>query len=71
MPPMVDLRAIRKSLGLTQEAFADQLGLDQSTISKMENGHLEVDKRTQLAAQALQMNLGPGGQGSPNASEAA
>lgn len=50
---MDDIRNIRKQLGLTQAEFADRLGLNQSTISRLENGEIPLDKRTQLAAQAL------------------
>lgn len=50
---MDDLRTIRAKLGITQAAFADALGLHQSTISRMETGELDLDKRTLLAATAL------------------
>lgn len=53
MAVMDDLLTIRKRLGLTQSAMAEKLGLNQSTISRFERGDLAVDKRTQLAAQAL------------------
>jgi len=50
---MTDIRQIRQALGLTQTDFAERLGLHQSTISRFEKGALPVDKRTELAAQAL------------------
>ncbi len=50
---MDSLRDIRRQLGLTQIEMGERLGLDQSTISRMENGSLVVDKRTGLAVQAL------------------
>lgn len=50
---MDNLRDIRRRLGLTQIEMGERLGLDQSTISRLENGALAVDKRTALALQAL------------------
>jgi transcriptional regulator with XRE-family HTH domain len=47
------LQEIRGKLALTQAEFADALGIHQSTISRMERGELEIDKRTMIAAQAL------------------
>lgn len=56
---MEELRRIRKALGLTQSEFADRLGLHQSTVSKFETGELPIDKRTLLAAQALETATPP------------
>ncbi|SKB26943.1 helix-turn-helix domain-containing protein [Sphingopyxis flava] len=50
---MDNLRDIRRQLGLTQIEMGEQLGLDQSTISRFESGALAMDKRTKLAVQAL------------------
>lgn len=50
---MEDIRAIRSQLGLTQIGFAEKLGLHQSTISRLETGEMEIDKRTRLAIRAL------------------
>lgn len=50
---MDTIAAIRAALGLTQAEMADRLGLNQSTISRMENGDQPTDKRTMLAAQTL------------------
>lgn len=33
------VKAARKSLGLSQRAFAEKLGVDHTYISKIENGH--------------------------------
>lgn len=38
LPMTIDIKRAREALGLTQEAFADRLGLDQSTISLWETG---------------------------------
>lgn len=50
---MTNMRDIRRQLGLTQIEMADRLGVQQSTISRYERGDLPVDKRTQLALDAL------------------
>lgn len=34
----IDVKAIRDTLGLTQAGLAEQVGVDQSTISNWENG---------------------------------
>ena len=44
---------IREALGLRQSEMADKLGLNQSSISRMECGKIPTDKRTLLAAKAL------------------
>lgn len=50
---MDNLRDIRRRLGLTQIEMGEKLGLDQSTISRLESGALVIDKRTSLAVQAI------------------
>jgi transcriptional regulator with XRE-family HTH domain len=50
---MIDIAAIRKELNLTQAELADKLGLHQTTISRFETGEMPLDKRTQLAVEAL------------------
>jgi transcriptional regulator with XRE-family HTH domain len=52
---MENIRDIRRQLGLTQTEMAKRLGLNQSTISRFENGDLPLDKRTELAIKALAM----------------
>lgn len=37
MSETIDVRAIRERLGLTQEQLAAKLGLDRTTVSRMEN----------------------------------
>jgi transcriptional regulator with XRE-family HTH domain len=51
---MLDLRTIRKDLGLSQAELAEKLGLHQSAISRFETGDLRIDRRTELALAALQ-----------------
>ena len=63
---MDDIRNIRRSLGLTQIAFAERLGLHQSTISRLETGEMEIDKRTRLAIRALQAECPPTDTASPD-----
>lgn len=50
---METIAAIREALGVTQADLAEKLGLDQSTISRMERGELVPDKRTMIAARTL------------------
>jgi len=38
MDSAIDIKAIREKHGWTQEQLADYLGLDRSSISRMENG---------------------------------
>lgn len=47
------MRDIRRQLDLTQIELAERLGVQQSTISRYERGDLPIDKRTQLALDAL------------------
>lgn len=54
-----DIRSVRAKLGVTQIELAQMLGLDQSTISRFENGKLAVDARTQLALEALTARAKP------------
>ena len=35
---MIDVARLRKSLGETQTAFAERLGVNQSTVSRWEDG---------------------------------
>jgi transcriptional regulator with XRE-family HTH domain len=51
---MVDIRAIRKNLGLSQAELADKLGVHQTSVSRFETGDLPLDKRTELALLALE-----------------
>lgn len=49
------MRTARKALGFSQSQLATALGVEQSTISKFENGNLPIDERTKLAVEALLM----------------
>lgn len=57
---MAEIRQTRKELGATQAQLADMLGINQSTVSRMESGTLEVDPRTALALEALKARAGAG-----------
>jgi transcriptional regulator with XRE-family HTH domain len=41
-----DLRALRESLGLTQSALADALGMHANTVACMERGDKPISSRT-------------------------
>ena len=48
------IRELRKSYGLTQEQFAEKVGLDNKYLSKIENGlHLPTYKTLQKISEAL------------------
>jgi transcriptional regulator with XRE-family HTH domain len=55
---MFDVRAIRKMLNLTQVELGDALGLNQSSISRLETGEAPLDQRTRLALEALMARQG-------------
>ena len=38
MEPTIDIKSIREKLEWTQEQMAEYLGLDRSSVSRMENG---------------------------------
>jgi D-3-phosphoglycerate dehydrogenase / 2-oxoglutarate reductase len=46
----------RKRLFSNQQAAADALGVDQTTISRWESGRLPVPRLAQLAMERLSMN---------------
>lgn len=50
---MLDIVALRKELDLTQAELAEKLGVHQTTVSRFETGDLPLDKRTELALEAL------------------
>lgn len=54
----MSIRDIRHRLGLTQIEMAAELGVRQSSISRIESGRAPVNKRTQLAAEALLLRSG-------------
>ena len=53
------LRAIRESMGLTQEALSAHLGLTRDAIVKMEAGKRPIEQRTKLGLAAIQAKLEP------------
>lgn len=52
-----ELKSIRLSAGLTQTAFAAQLGLNRKLVNALENGRVLIDRRTELAIQSLACRL--------------
>lgn len=56
--PACEIRAARRSLGLTQAALAKSLGVNHSIISKMESGAMRTSRRTLLAVEALLVRAG-------------
>jgi len=49
----MDIRKTRKALGLTQAELAAKLGVDGSTVSRLETGELIPNERTLLAMEAI------------------
>jgi DNA-binding XRE family transcriptional regulator len=49
----MDIKATRKAMGLTQAELAQKLGVDHSTVSRLENGKLVPSDRDLLAMEAL------------------
>lgn len=48
-----ELKAIRKALGMKQDAFAEALGLSVNFVSLMEGGKKPIERRTELAVRYL------------------
>ena len=64
---MTNMRYIRQQLGLSQVELAQELGVRQATISRLENGQ-RIDNRTRLALEALIMRK-QGGSGVHDATD--
>jgi len=45
-----NIKAIRELAGISQEAFADKLGVSRATLSAIENGHVAIDSTKLLQA---------------------
>lgn len=53
-----NIRNYRKRKGLKLETLADNLGIDKSTLSKMETGRISITiERVGKIAQALEINF--------------
>ena len=50
---MQSIKQIREALGLSQAEMAEELGIHQTTLSRIETGVIAADKRNLLAANAL------------------
>jgi DNA-binding transcriptional regulator YiaG len=47
------IKALRREIGLTQEQFADHLGIHPMTVSKWERGEYLISHRTSITLMAL------------------
>jgi DNA-binding transcriptional regulator YiaG len=54
--PKVDVRAIRERLGLSQDEFALQFGLDVASVRNWEQGRSEPDKAARTALWTIATN---------------
>ena len=50
-----ELRHRREMLSMTQQQFAERLGLSRRTVQYYESGQLAVPRTVQLALQALEL----------------
>lgn len=50
-----ELRHRREMLGMTQQQFAERLGLARRTVQYYESGELAIPRTVQLALQALEL----------------
>ena len=44
-----EVKAVRKGLGLSQQALGDALGLSRVTVGQMERGRAPIERRTVLS----------------------
>jgi transcriptional regulator with XRE-family HTH domain len=54
-----DFRALRESLGLTQSAVADALGMHANTVACMERGDKPISSRTVASLEMLRRVMRP------------
>jgi DNA-binding transcriptional regulator YiaG len=54
--PKVDVRAVRERLGLSQDEFAVQFGLDVATVRNWEQGRSEPDRAARTALWTIATN---------------
>jgi DNA-binding transcriptional regulator YiaG len=52
-----EMRTIRFALNLSQAELAEKLGIHQTAVSRFESGNLAMDRRTELAMEALKNGL--------------
>lgn len=50
---LVDVRAFRERLGLSQQGLAQRLGVQRATVTRWENGSRRPSKVAELALQAV------------------
>lgn len=56
---MVDIKARRISLGLTQRDIAEAVGVSEASVSKWESGHIDNMKRDKIAKLASVLHVSP------------
>lgn len=55
-----EIRYLRKYAGMNGEQFARMLHTDKTTLSKWENGAINVGSKTDLLIRAIALQIGPG-----------
>ena len=53
----MELKAIRESLGLSQAALAEKLGVNANTVARWERNEVPIRERMALAARAVQIGF--------------
>lgn len=54
----MEIKAVRKQKGITQQRLSDVSGIDQSSISRMENGKQSISlNNLYLIADALEVSI--------------
>jgi putative zinc finger/helix-turn-helix YgiT family protein len=55
-----EVRYLRKYAGMNGEQFARMLHTDKTTLSKWENGAINIGSKTDLLIRAIALQIGPG-----------
>lgn len=50
------MKAARSKLDMTQEQFAQALGVDRTSVARWETGEAPIDQRTKMAVEHLGCN---------------
>jgi DNA-binding transcriptional regulator YiaG len=70
MDAQIDIKRLREDMGLTQAQFAERLGLDRTSVSRMETGNQKPSGSTKILLRQLAEEKGEVGS-SPRSGEAA
>ena len=54
VPPPIDVRAIRRKFGLSQQKFADRFGFDARALQDWEQGRRRPDRATRILFRVIE-----------------